>query len=202
MRPREGATSSQIHHQLRRILAGDEGAAAWLYDTFAPELYRRLKRRYGHLGDTDPADLLHDAFLLFFQHDGRVLRRFLERTPETANAQTLAAYLWDQACGVASNRRRSAWHLRAVPVGEVRATAGAGDAAERTVARDTLERLLACLGKARGRVFLYFRLRYCDALTPEEIVQATGWSRKATYKLRQAMNRVLDRCLETLGLTR
>jgi len=39
-----------------------------------------------------------------------------------------------------------------------------------------------------------------DNLTPEEIAQSTGWSRKATYKLKQTLNSEVQTCAEALGL--
>ncbi|MEM1183001.1 MAG: hypothetical protein AAGM22_31960, partial [Acidobacteriota bacterium] len=65
--------------------------------------------------------------------------------------------------------------------------------------RDRLERLADCIERANARVFLYFSLRFRDGLAPEEIVTVTGWSKKATYKLKQRLNDAVEVCAEALG---
>lgn len=191
----------RVHERLRELLAGDRNAAAWLYDTFAPGLYRRLRQRYERPGGPDPGDLLHDAFVLFLQREGKVLRDFVERHPDDDGAAVaLERRLWDLACGVAANRRRAAW-VRRVFALPVLAAIDPGAGAERgAVARDSLARLDDCLRENPERVYLYYKLRFFDGLTPEEIAGATGWSRKATYKLKDVLNQAVRRCVERLGL--
>ena len=65
---------------------------------------------------------------------------------------------------------------------------------------DLLKQLDRCLRAQRARIYLYYRLRYYEGLTPEEIARATGWSRKATYKLRQALNEAVRTCARELGI--
>lgn len=193
--------SNEVHEQLRRIVEGDREAAAWLYDSFASDLFRRLRQRYGRTGGLDPEDLLQDAFTFYFQRDAKVLSDFLKRQPPGgASRESLAGHLWDLACGVASNRRRSAWGRRVVPLADTERAAPEPDAEEGTMARDALERLDRCLRAGRARVYLYFKLRYVDALTADEVATVTGWSMKATYKLRQVLNEAIRRCAERLGL--
>jgi DNA-directed RNA polymerase specialized sigma24 family protein len=194
----------ETRRQLRRILSGDREAAGWLYDKFSPGLFRRLRRRYGHLEGIEPDDLLHDAFLFFFQREAKVLRDFLERVrPQEQTPARLERYLWDLACGVASNRRRSAalrghQSLDSVPPRE---RAGADDAEERQLLdRDEAARIDECLAKRGARLYLYYKLRYWDGYTPTEISTIMGWSPKATYKLRQALNEAVRDCAEFLGI--
>ena len=194
---------SEIAQQLRAVLSGDREAATWLFDTFAPRLYRRLKQRYAFPGGLDADDLLQEAFLFFFQHDGRVLQRFLERTPEGEQQPSrLEAYLWDLACGVASNQRRKAGQRKKIVPLPNAGLIPFPSAAERdTISKDLLGKLEDCLRRSRERIFLYYSLRYRDGLTPEQISQTCGWSRKATYKLKQALDEAVDLCARTLGLS-
>lgn len=194
--------SDDVRPQLRRIAAGDRAAAAWLYDTYAADLFRRLRQRYGRPGGPDPEDLLQDAFAFYFQREAKVLRDFLERRPVgEATREALGRHLWDLACGLAANRRRSAWSRKVVSIADHEHTAPETGVETGAVARDTLARLERCLREGRARVYLYYKLRYVDALSAEEVAAATGWSMKATYKLRQSLNEAVQRCAERLGLT-
>ena len=186
-----------VEDKLERISKGDPEAAAWLYDSFAPRLARRLRSRYPDL-DAELEDLVHDVFVLFLRPEGGLVRGFLERYEPTRGA--LERRLWDLGCGLASNRRRSARHRRVVYLDDRDRSDPIPDAESRVLHRDRLERLDDCLQKANPRVYLYFKLRYRDGLSPEEITRATGWSRKATYKLKQALNREVKACAEALGL--
>ena len=181
------------------MLAGDQAAGAWLYDTFSARLYRRLRQRYTYLGEATAEDVLQDTFLLLLRNDGSVLRRFLERVPkpEQKNAR-LERFIWDQACGVASNQRRSSTHRKVVPLATTEPDRQP-TAERRTLERDWLVRLENCLAGGRERIFLYYKLRYRDGLAPEQVSQATGWSRKATYKLKEALNGALARCQQLLA---
>ncbi len=192
--------SEALHDQIARVVDGDRDATARLYDHFAPRLYRRLRARYGPAG-LDAEELLQDAFVLFLQHDARVLRRLLERhAPAALNELTVHTYLWDQACGIASNRRRAQRRTGVVSV--VGSEMLADDShSRRTITSDLLERLDDCLAGKNPRVYLYFKLRFVDGLSPDEVAQATGWSRKATYKLRQQFNAALADCAARLELT-
>ena len=69
-------SAAEVGRQLARIFAGERRGAAWLYDTFAPRLHRRLRGRYGYPGGLETDDLLHDAFVFYFQHRAKVLRDF------------------------------------------------------------------------------------------------------------------------------
>lgn len=197
----QAGVRSSTHARVRRLLAGDERAAAWLWDRFADQLLRRLARRYGHLRGLEPEDLLQEAFAFYFQNDGKVLRDFLDRVPEGPAAErALLRHLWDLACGLATNQRRSAWERRAVAVEEVRGESPGAGAERKALARDMLGRLEKCLADGNRRVYLYFVMRFRDGRTPEEISTMTGWSRKATYKLRQALNQAVEACAEDLEL--
>lgn len=190
-----------VAQRLRRLISGDPAAAAWLYDTFAPRLYRRLRGRYGHLPGIDPEDLLQSAYLFYLQNDCRVLRSFLEGKPAAeVTAEALLRRLWDLACGLASNQRRAA-RARPPAAGLEEAPAEAGPSIERRLAeRQTLSRLAACLARRGRRLHLYFCWRYGDGLTPREIADVTGWTRHETYRLREALNRALAACAARLGI--
>lgn len=186
---------------IARIIDGDREAVAWLYDTFAPVLFRRLRARYGYPGGLDAEELLHDAFVFFLQHDARVLSQFLSRTaPGEQTPVTLERHLWDLACGVASNRRRERSRRPEVALLDADSIGDNGDPADKSLKEDMLLRLDACLRQRNARVYLYFTLRYLDGLSPEQIAQTTGWSRKATYKLRQALNEAVSECAQQLNL--
>ena len=188
--------------KLHRLLAGDERAAAWLYDTFAPRLYRRLTARYGYPGGLDADDLLHDAFVVCFRNRGRVIQRLLERVPaKELNEVRLERFLWDQACGVASNRLRAASHKRVVSFAEVHRADSRPSAEQALVDRDVLGQMLACLERSGGRLFLYFKLRFVDGLRPREIAQATNWSQKVTYNLKQSLNEAVRTCAQRIGIS-
>ena len=197
-----GADGPGIHEIAARLAAGDRETVAWLYDSTSSDLYRRLRRRYEYPGGPDAADLLQETFLLCLRDEARLLRGFAAGLPEGAPAlPSLQGYLWDLACGVASNVRRSMWSRRARPMPEEAPLPAAEPPAERSaVARDALRRLDGCLRRQGERLYLYFKLRYVDGMAPEEIAAGTGWSKKATYKLRQALNEAVQRCLEQTGL--
>ncbi len=193
----------EVPRQLRRLVAGDADAAAWLYDTSAAGLYRRLERRYGYPGGLDVENLLHDAFVFYFQRDCKVMRDFLERVPEAAQTRAaLDRHLWDLACGVASNQLRSAARRYQRPLTDVDQVRHAPSGERLALSRDALERLGECLREADEEVYLYGKLRFWEGLKPAEICEATGWARKATYKLRQAFDEAARRCAESLGLAR
>ncbi len=201
MRDIAGADDPEAHEIAERLAAGDPDAAAWLYDTVAPDLYRRLGRRYGYPGGPDAADVLQETFLLCLRDGARLLRGVLADQPAGAPAlPELKRYLWDLACGVAANLRRSVWSRRVLPLPEAPLAAGEPPAERSAIARDALARLDGCLAAKGTRLYLYFKLRYVDGLTPEETAAATGWSRKATYKLRQSLNEAVEHCLDHLGL--
>jgi DNA-directed RNA polymerase specialized sigma24 family protein len=193
----------EVHRQLMGITGGDSSAAAWLFDTFSEDLFVRLRHRYGYPGGLDPDDLLQDAFLFYFQREAKVLRDFLERTPPSDQTRAaLLRHLWDLACGIASNRRRSAALRSVEPIDEVRTTSSRPNAERRSIDRDVLLRMDECLRSGNRRVYLYYKLRYRDGLAPQEVADITGWSRKATYKLKQALNEAVEHCAELLGIER
>jgi DNA-directed RNA polymerase specialized sigma24 family protein len=194
--------SGTIEELLRRVAWGDARSAGWLYDTFAPVLLRRLHQRYGYLGEPELEDLLQETFLLVLREDGRLLLRFAERAGAAADAPSLERFLWDQACGMASNRRRSASYRKVVPISDHPDLPDPGREEQGAIDRDLIEQLDACLQGGGTRIYLYYKLRYRDGLTPEEIAEATGWSRKATYKLRQSLDEVVERCAARLGIGR
>lgn len=191
-----------IREEVGRAADGESAAISRLYEAFAPALLRRLRARFGNQPGLDPEDLLQDTFLYALSRDGHPLRRFL-RQPRRASsaAEALHHFLWNAACGVASNRRRSVLRhpTAALDTTPERTMAHGGEAP--ALARDALTRLAACVAESGDAHQLYFQLRYVDGLTPAEVVHATGWSRKKTYKLKQRLDDALDHCLEQLGLT-
>lgn len=198
---RAGSESLELERRLRGIAAGRQPDAAWLYDALAARLYRRLKQRYGYPGGLEVDDLLHDTFVLVLRGRARHLIAFLERTPRVQLTLTaLERYLWDQACGLASNRRRAAGFRKLVPLEEVGEPVEPSDEERRAIHADALARLVDCLRGKGQRMFLYFTFRYSDGLTPEEVSKVTGWSMKATYKLRQTLNMAVQECAERLGI--
>ena len=197
----EGDSAAQLTERVQQLVAGDEAAGRWLHDSFAPRLLRRLRGRYARHRGMDVEELLQDAFLFFYQHAPVTFGRFLEEIPlEERSASRLDGYLWDLACGIASNRLRAARRrpLSFAPLAEEAADPMDGE--RRALDRDLLARLAACLKRAGSRAFLYYKLRFVDGFTPEEIARATGWSRKATYKLRFTLDGAIDRCARRLGL--
>lgn len=196
--------SVSVSHWLERISRGDEEARTWLWETFAERLRRRLRARYQERYGYNADELLQDAFVFYFQHDARALSRLLEvgESDGVLTEERLERHLWDLACGLASNRRRGLRRDPALgmPAGPIPSTA---PNPERILTeRDTLLRLAECIRARSERAYLYFKFRYVDGLTPEEIAAITGWSRKATYKLRERLNRAVAECAETLGLKR
>lgn len=191
----------EIYDKLSGVLAGDPEATAWLYDAFAPRLMRRLRLRYRYFDCSELEDLLHDVFVLFLRNDGGLLRSFLaQRSPRQLTESHVERRLWDVACGMATNRRRSFGRRKVVPLETFDHPAPSPTAEQSAIDRDQLRRLDACLRGGNERVYLYFKLRYRDGLSPEEIAQATGWSRKATYKLKQALNHEVEACIDKLKL--
>lgn len=185
---------------LERLVLGDEDARAWLLETFGPRLSRRLRGRYARHPGLEVEEIFQDAFLFFYQQASRTFGRFLEAVPpERRTESEVDAFLWDLACGIASNRLRSS-RRRPTLSAAVEDAADPVDAERQTLDRDLLSRLKACLKRAGSRSFLYYKLRFVDGLTPEEVALATGWSRKATYKLRLVLEGAIDRCARRLGL--
>ena len=195
------AIQPAIGDRIERILADDDDAKRWLFDAFAPRLLRRLRRRYSRFSGLDPEDLLHDTYVLCFEEHGRALAQFLAHVPrEERSTARLEAHLWGTACGIASNRRRSVQRKRHIDPAELPPPPEVSDPERAQVERDALGELRGCLKRAGSRVYLYFKLRFVDGLTPAEIVRTTHWSRKATYKLKLSLNEAVERCAARLGL--
>lgn len=187
-----------VGERVRQILAGDRKAAAWLYDTFAPELFRRLSRRYPHLSVHEVEDTLHDAFVLLFSPANRTLRSFLDG-PQSDEAE-LGRRLWGLACGLVTNRRRAGRGVSEVALGDHEFGSGEPSSERVVLHRDLLARLDDCLASRRERIALYLSLRHRDGLSPEEIMHVTGWSPKITYKLKAALDEALRECAKWLGI--
>ena len=194
--------SKTLYRSLERVVDGDAEAAGWLYDTFAPGLFHRLTLRYGHLPGVEPSDLLHDAFVFLLRPETKVLRDFLAATSASEfSSKALEKKLWDIACGLASNRRRSAWARRAVTMASIRSASEAGSAEKQAAARDALHKLDQCIEGQTEDGYLYYQLRYVDGLKPREIAAATGRTIKEIYRLRSLLDRVVRLCSERLGLS-
>jgi len=192
---------AELTERLERVVDGDDGARRWLHDTFAPRLSRRLHARYARSRGVDVEEVFQDTFLFFFQSAPRTFGRFLDEVPAAERTETrLDGYLWDLACGIASNRLRSARRKPATSPLPVERAADPVDAERRTLDRDLLTKLRACLKRTGIRSYLYYKLRFADGFTPEEIALATGWSRKSTYKLRLVLDGAIDRCARLLGI--
>lgn len=191
---------TDVTTKLREIASGETAAAAWLYDAFAATLYRRLRQRYGYPGGVEVEDLLQDTFMQALKQRGTVLTRWLDRQPQPPTEAALERYLWDLACGLATNRRRTQSRVNVVSIERAQPLT-AGPVAERSLlGKDALEQLESCLEATNARTYLYFKLRHVDGLTPDEIVQATGWSKKSTYKRKQILDQTIQTCLDRLDL--
>ncbi len=193
--------SEWIRRQVERAARGESAAIGWFYQRFAPSLLRRLGARFAYLKACDPEDLLHDTFIYVLSRESLALRRFLDQAPLDASTDAaVERFLWSAACGVASNRLRTGRRHAAHRLEPERAANAIRSGEGRALARDALVRLASCLAERGEAHYLYFQLRYLDGLTPAEIVQATGWSRKKTYKLKQALDEALEQCVQRLGL--
>lgn len=192
-----------VTEQIGRIAAGDPEAKAWLYETFSSRLLRRLSYRYGSM-QLDGEELLHEAYVCFFQHEARALRAFLERYPVgQRSSEQFETHLWDQACGVASNtlrgRRNRRRNLPEQQV-EVARLRGGDDPEQQLVSRDLLQRLVSCLRNRGEKLHLYYVMRFVDGLSAEEIATVTGWSLASVYKLRVRLIEAAGDCARSLGL--
>ena len=195
-RPTESHSCLRI---VERASIGDRQAQGLFFDEFAPQLLRRLQGRYGSSPDLDTDDLLQDCFTFLLRSDGQALRRFLKALPPHKRTRpVVAAYLWDTACGIASNRRRSARRFRNAMVRHEPQTTK--NLEQHSLAMDTIQRLSQCLRGAGSQVFLYFVLRYVEGLTPREVAEATGWPIDVTYRLKTSLGSALQDCKERLGL--
>ncbi|MEO1368904.1 MAG: sigma-70 family RNA polymerase sigma factor [Acidobacteriota bacterium] len=191
---------SSFYDRILHVADGRPDDASWFYDAYAAPLLRRLALRYSFFEPEQVEDLVHDTFVLFLRDDARVLRQFVEREGQSLTAEALERYLWDRACGLAVNRRRSAHSSRVVQMAEWSDPAGEGGVEREAQGRDALDKLDACLRGAPAKVYLYYKLRYWDGLSPAEISDSLGWSRKTSYRARQDLNRAVERCRELLGL--
>ncbi|MEM1178111.1 MAG: hypothetical protein AAGM22_07200 [Acidobacteriota bacterium] len=188
-----------LYDRIQRIAGGDASASTWFYDTFAATLHRRLLQRYRFFSEEQVEDLVHDTFVLFLRRGAQVLKQFAERDSEALSERTLERYLWDRACGLAVNRRRSAGHTKVVSIEPWDQGKGASEESA-AISRDALAKLDRCLRGAATQVYLYYKLRYWDGLSPNEISRTTGWPQKKTYRTRQELNSAVVRCLRRLGL--
>ncbi len=171
---------------------------ATLYDRFSPRLLRRLRGRYPYL---DSEDLLQDAFVRYLRDDAALLRRFSDGATDDADLEAeLERYLWDHACGVATNRRRQKSRRRAYESALRVVDPPAPDPERAILSTDLLRRLDDCLRRKSSRVYLYFRLRYHQGWSPREISKMTGWSMKMTYRLKQALDAAVGECSTVLGI--
>ena len=193
--------ANKLSQMLVKVIAGEPEAGAWLYDTFAPRLYRLLYQRYGPDGVFDPDDLVQDAFIFFLQNQGKVLRDFLDQYPESDHTESgLLRRLWELTRGVVANKRRYLKTHGFSSFPELLDVASTENLEQDAIRRELIIRLDACLKKKKTRIYLYYKLRYHDGLTPQEIVQVTGWSQKAVYKLKDHLNEAVRHCAQKMGL--
>jgi DNA-directed RNA polymerase specialized sigma24 family protein len=183
---------------LRQVLGREDGAA-WLYDTFSGRLFRRLGQRYRHLTEADREDVVQETFVAVLRQERRLLRSLLDRIAAPLTETDLERFLWDQACGVASNRRKSSWR-RLVPFVEGVDLPGEGRGEQEQIDRDLLRQLDSCIQSGDVRAYLYYKLRYREGLAPEEIARMAGWTRRTTYRMRQTLEEVVKRCAGKLGI--
>jgi RNA polymerase sigma factor (sigma-70 family) len=182
----------------RQRLARDD-AGALLYDTFAARIFRRLGQRYPHLSAADREDLVQETFFVVLRQEARLLASFLAQAPAALSDSGLERFLWDQACGLASNRRKSSWR-RLIPFPAGLEPASRRQEEEEAIDRDLLRQLDACIRGSDPRAHLYYKLRYRDGLSPQEIARLIGWSQRTTYRLRQTLEKVLRQCAQKLGM--
>lgn len=194
--------TATVTWNLRRVVKGDPSAMAWLFDEFSSRLYRRLRARYEYAGGIEADDLLQDAFVFYLQNDCKVLRDFLERVPERQQIpERLERHLWDLACGLASNRRRSLKRRKDEPLPDDRwLDDPSATPDEQAMGKEEMNLLDACLEGSGEKVYLYYKLRYWEGLSPSEVAELTGWSMKSTYRQRQHLNTALEECAKSLGL--
>lgn len=195
--------SAEFSNRVRKIVEGDQAAKEWLYDTFGGSLFRRLGARYRQRG-LDPEELLHDAFVFYFQNDGRVIAQYLSHTPvEDQDEESLDHHLWNLACGVATNRLRSRKLRRRFATDsdiDDLPEPGSAHPEMEIVDRDLIDRFGDCLRGHGDRLFTYYALRFRDGMTAEEIGAATGWSMNEIYALRTKLNHAAEKCAEVLRM--
>ncbi|MEM7588224.1 MAG: hypothetical protein AAF560_32850, partial [Acidobacteriota bacterium] len=69
------------------------------------------------------------------------------------------------------------------------------------VDRESLARLERCISDSvRAEIYLYYKLRFWEGLTPAEISRVLGQPRKTVYRFRDALNEVVKQCAERLGM--
>ncbi|ANM29624.1 hypothetical protein ABI59_08600 [Acidobacteria bacterium Mor1] len=196
-------TQQSIAEQVHAAVIGDSEARDWMYREFHSALHRRLAGRYGRWKRLEIDDLVQDLFVLLFQNDAQALRRFVEGVPsKDQTSGRLAGYLWDAACGIMANRRRS--YERAPQFEEATPdVATAEDLETRAHGRALIARLETELRRSETRVYLYYRLRCVEGLTPREISHVTGWTREETYALRGKFREFVQACTPSgMKLTR
>jgi RNA polymerase sigma factor (sigma-70 family) len=183
---------------LRRHLAAHDGGT-WLYQTFHLRIFRRLGQRYPHLSIADREDVVQETFILVLRQEARLLGRFLEQAPSPLPATAVERFLWDHACGMASNRRKSSWR-RLIPFPQGFEPAAGRRGEDTAIDRDLLRQLDSCIRANDPRAHLYYKLRYRDGLSPQEIARVIGWSQRTTYRLGQTLKDVLRHCADKLGV--
>ncbi|MEM7247444.1 MAG: hypothetical protein AAF533_19065 [Acidobacteriota bacterium] len=192
----EGGNRPHLSERLRALLDRDAASRAWLYDSFAGPLFRRLRRRYGAHPAVDVEEVLHDLFVQLYERDDGLLRRFLDQTP--AHEQTperLETALWDAACGIASNQRRRFKTRRLEALEAPDELRDDLDAEQVLSDRDLLAKLDACAREHGDTLYLYLKLRFADGHAPREIATLTGWPIEQVYRLRDELRPVIEGCV-------
>jgi len=191
-----------VSRHVERAAAGHPKARAWLVETCYGYVLKRVTKRYGRY--LDPEDVTQQVFLCLLKPEATVLKKYLLVTPVAQQREaTLRRYLWDQACGVASNLRRGRSRRRDFPVAREeyeRREDPRVRVEEEIVNRDLLKRCFRWVRENGGhRDVTYLNLRYRLGYRPIEIAGATGWSLDETYRRREKLCRVLKRWTPSKG---
>jgi len=186
---------------LSRFGEAYEAGFEWLYERYAERLFRRLRARYPQL---EASDLVHDTFVRLLRNEAALLRRFGAELGDAGDEQALEValerFLWDQACGVAANHRRRFWRRYEVAMTPERTPASWSSPEQRASDSEQLARVDRCLHGKSSRLYLYFKLRYCDGWQPQEIAELTGWPLKSIYRLKQQLDTAIRQCADELDI--
>ena len=139
--------------------------------------------------------------MLCFRSEGNLLQSYLDRQPDVEDLRPVVTrYLWNLACGLATNEKRKRTRRGDVSMPHDFEHAKAPSGEKAMLDRDLLARLDDCLRLRGSGLYLYYKLRYRDGHAPRDITAITGWSQKKTYKLKQALDDAVATCAKQLGV--